>query len=74
VLLEGFGTGSETAAAWGQAMASMVGGVANWWMEERPMPRANLARHLTDLVWDGLGHAGASRPRRPGSGDPERGA
>ena len=48
--------GDPTAAApWGHGVVGLVRSAADWWLRaERPMPRAELAAHLTDLAWAGL--------------------
>ncbi|MGY2078673.1 TetR family transcriptional regulator [Modestobacter sp. SYSU DS0657] len=49
--------GQDTAAAapWGHGVIGLVRAAADWWLRaERPMPRAQLAAHLTDLAWTGL--------------------
>jgi AcrR family transcriptional regulator len=49
--------GQDTAAAvpWGHGVIGLVRAAADWWVRaDRPMPRAELAAHLTDLAWAGL--------------------
>ena len=49
--------GQDTAAAapWGHGVIGLVRAAADWWLRaDRPMPRAQLAGHLTDLAWAGL--------------------
>ena len=49
--------GGDTAAAapWGHALIGLVRSAADWWLRSpRPMPRGELAAHLTDLTWSGL--------------------
>jgi hypothetical protein len=49
--------GQDTAAAapWGHGVIGLVRAAADWWLRAgRPMPRAELAVHLTDLAWAGL--------------------
>jgi len=49
--------GRDTAAAgpWGHGVVGLVRSAADWWLRaERPMPRGELAAHLTDLAWTGL--------------------
>lgn len=60
------------ASAWGHGIVGLVRAAADDWIEREPrMPRADLARCLTDLVWGGLAHAlgepagGPGRARRP---------
>jgi AcrR family transcriptional regulator len=50
-------TGSDDtpAAPWGHGVVGLVRSAADWWLRaERPMPRGDLAAHLTDLAWAGL--------------------
>jgi AcrR family transcriptional regulator len=43
------------AAPWGHGVVGLVRSAADWWLRtERPMPRGELAAHLTDLAWAGL--------------------
>ena len=49
--------GRDTAAAepWGHGLVGLVRSAADWWLRaERPMPRSELAAHLTDLAWSGV--------------------
>ena len=49
--------GHDTAAAepWGHGLIGLVRSAADWWLRSpRPMPRDELAAHLTDLTWSGL--------------------
>ena len=49
--------GRDTAAAgpWGHGMVGLVRSAADWWLRaERPMPRSELAAHLTDIAWSGV--------------------
>jgi AcrR family transcriptional regulator len=48
--------GDPTAAApWGHGVVGLVRSAADWWLRaDRPMPRGDLAAHLTDLAWAGL--------------------
>src|SRR4051812_39091379 len=49
--------GQDTAAAapWGHGVIGLVRAAADWWLRaDRPMPRTQLAAHLTDLAWTGL--------------------
>ena len=43
------------AAPWGHGVVGLVRSAADWWLRaDRPMPREELAAHLTDLAWAGL--------------------
>jgi AcrR family transcriptional regulator len=43
------------AGPWGHGVVGLVRSAADWWLRaERPMPRGDLAAHLTDLAWAGL--------------------
>ncbi|MEP6560278.1 MAG: TetR family transcriptional regulator [Nakamurella sp.] len=49
--------GRDPAAAGplGHGLVGLVRSAADWWLRsDRPMPRAELAGHLTDLTWSGL--------------------
>ncbi|MBY3554133.1 TetR/AcrR family transcriptional regulator [Modestobacter lapidis] len=49
--------GRDPAAAepWGHGLVGLIRSAADWWLQaDRPMPRAELAAHLTDLAWSGL--------------------
>ncbi|WP_222267678.1 TetR family transcriptional regulator [Modestobacter marinus] len=49
--------GEDTAAAapWGHGVIGLVRAAGDWWLRaDRPMPRDQLAVHLTDLAWAGL--------------------
>jgi len=49
--------GRDTAAAepWGHGLVGLVRSAADWWLRaDRPIPRSELAGHLTDLAWSGL--------------------
>ncbi|WP_236827863.1 MULTISPECIES: TetR family transcriptional regulator [unclassified Blastococcus] len=52
------------AAPWGHAVVGLVRAAADWWLRAgRPMPRRDLAAHLTDLAWAGL--SGVVTPASP---------
>ena len=58
--------GQDTAAAapWGHGVIGLVRAAADWWLRaDRPMPRAQLAVHLTDLAWAGLSGVVTPVPR-----------
>jgi AcrR family transcriptional regulator len=55
VALERTGADATPSAPWGHGLVGLVRSAADWWLRaERPMPRADLAAHLTDLAWAGL--------------------
>ena len=58
-------TGADVAPAapWGHGVVGLVRSAADWWLRaERPMPRGELAAHLTDLAWAGLSGVVAPAP------------
>ncbi|RLU79282.1 TetR family transcriptional regulator [Streptomyces griseocarneus] len=48
----------ELARAWGHGIVGMMHAAGDWWLRERPFPRAHLVRHLADLLWGRLAAAG----------------
>ncbi|MGW1072006.1 TetR family transcriptional regulator [Streptomyces sp. NPDC002537] len=48
----------ELARAWGHGIVGMMHAAGDWWLRERPFPRAHLVRHLADLLWGRLAEAG----------------
>ncbi len=53
--LDRAGQDTAPAAPWGHGVIGLVRAAADWWLRaDRPMPRAELATHLTDLAWAGL--------------------
>jgi AcrR family transcriptional regulator len=49
------GADEAPAAPWGHGVVGLVRSAADWWLRaDRPMPRGDLAAHLTDLAWAGL--------------------
>ncbi|MGY1723865.1 TetR family transcriptional regulator [Blastococcus sp. SYSU DS0533] len=53
--LDRAGRDPVAAAPWGHAVVGLVRAAADWWLRAgRPMPRRELAAHLTDLAWAGL--------------------
>ncbi|MGY1594495.1 TetR/AcrR family transcriptional regulator [Geodermatophilus sp. SYSU D00708] len=53
--LERAGRDPSAAPPWGHGLVGLVRSAADWWLQaDRPMPRADLAAHLTDLAWAGL--------------------
>jgi AcrR family transcriptional regulator len=57
------GADPTPAAPWGHGVIGLVRSAADWWLRaDRPMPRADLAAHLTDLAWAGLSGVVAPAP------------
>ena len=55
VALEQAGRDPVAALPWGHGLVGLVRSAADWWLQaDRPMPRVELAAHLTDLAWAGL--------------------
>ncbi|WP_431040663.1 TetR family transcriptional regulator [Streptomyces sp. P1-3] len=50
--------GMDLARAWGHGIVGMMYAAGDWWLRERPCPREDLVRHLTDLLWGQLAAAG----------------
>jgi AcrR family transcriptional regulator len=50
--------GTAQARAWGHGIVGMMHAAGDWWLRERPFPRAQLVGHLTDLLWGRLASAG----------------
>jgi AcrR family transcriptional regulator len=50
---------SET---WGRAITGMVLAAGDWWLEQRPCPRARMVQALADLLWGRLAAAAALPP------------
>ncbi|MBQ0987429.1 TetR/AcrR family transcriptional regulator [Streptomyces sp. F63] len=50
--------GDERARVWGHGIVGMMHAAGDWWLRERPLPRAQLVRHLADLLWGQLAEAG----------------
>ncbi len=46
-------------AAWGHGIVGMIHAAGDWWLDRRLVPRADLVRQLTDLLWGALPSAGA---------------
>lgn len=54
------------ALPWAHALVGMVHEAGDWWIEHRTMHRAELAAHLTALVWGGVAAVyRAAAPRSP---------
>lgn len=55
VALQEAGRDPSAAPPWGHGLVGLVRSAGDWWLQaDRPMPRAELAAHLTDLAWAGL--------------------
>lgn len=52
---------ARAARAWGHGIVGMMYTAGDWWLRERPFPREELVRHLTDLLWGRLAVAGDKR-------------
>lgn len=39
---------------WAHSVSGMIRSVGIWWLESRSLPRDQLARHLTAVLWEGL--------------------
>ena len=53
--LERAGRDPAAAAPWGHGVVGLVRSAGDWWLRaERPLPRTELAAHLTELAWSGL--------------------
>jgi AcrR family transcriptional regulator len=53
--LENSGQDAAAAGPWGHGFVGLIRSAADWWLRSgRPMPRTELATHLTDLAWAGL--------------------
>lgn len=48
----------ELARVWGHGIVGMMHAAGDWWLRERPCERAQLVRHLADLLWGRLAAAG----------------
>lgn len=47
----------DKAKAWAHGIVGMVQAASDWWLDEQPFPRADLAAHLTDLIDGAYGRA-----------------
>lgn len=43
--------------AWGRAITGMVLAAGDWWLDQRPCPRARMVQALADLLWGRLAAA-----------------
>lgn len=57
----------DTAPArpWAYGLVGMVHFAGDWWIDEQPIPRHELAGRLTFLAWDGLGSLDLDRRTAP---------
>jgi AcrR family transcriptional regulator len=46
--------GTAVARVWGHGIVGMMHAAGDWWLRERPCSRAQLVRHLADLLWGRL--------------------
>ncbi len=53
----GLPEGSVRTRAWGHGIVGMVQAAGDWWLDERPCPRAELTEELTGLLWGAYGAA-----------------
>jgi AcrR family transcriptional regulator len=61
--LEAAGRDTAAAVVWGPGLVGMVRAAADQWLTAAdPMPREQLAEHLTDLAWSGLSSAWPTTP------------
>ncbi|TFV64772.1 TetR/AcrR family transcriptional regulator [Geodermatophilus sp. DF01-2] len=66
VALEQAGRAPSAALPWGHGLVGLVRAAGDWWLQaDRPMPRADLAAHLTDLAWTGLSAIGTRKEDEP---------
>ena len=66
VALEQAGRDPAAALPWGHGRVGLVRSAADWWLQsDRPMPRLELAAHLTDLAWAGLAGVVSSSKEEP---------
>lgn len=49
--------GDRLARVWGHGIVGMMHAAGDWWLGERPCPRAELVRSLADLLWGRLATA-----------------
>jgi AcrR family transcriptional regulator len=61
--LRALGFDSGPAVAWSYGIIGLVHQAADWWVDDRTMPRERLVDYLTGLLWEGLpGAAAAVQP------------
>jgi AcrR family transcriptional regulator len=65
VALEQAGREPAAAQPWGHGLVGLIRAAGDWWLQaDRPMPRGELAAHLTDLAWSGLSAIGPTSAAR----------
>ncbi|MCW2607139.1 MAG: TetR family transcriptional regulator [Frankiales bacterium] len=64
----GLAAGSVRSLSWGHGIVGMVQAAGDWWLDERPCPRAELTRELTALLWGAYGAATSREEPRPADG------
>jgi AcrR family transcriptional regulator len=52
-LMDQLGLETDAAEVWGFGIVGLVRAVADRWLEHRNMTRAEVVRHITDLIWPG---------------------
>lgn len=65
-ILATFGLDPSDGKPWAYGVVGMVYLAGDWWVEDRPIPRAQLVDRLTTLLWSGF--EGAGIPDRPTAG------
>jgi AcrR family transcriptional regulator len=50
------GFDSTYAPMYAQMLVGMVALTGQWWLDERKLPKADVAAHLVNLAWNGLAH------------------
>jgi AcrR family transcriptional regulator len=58
--LRALGFDSGPAVAWSYGIIGLVHQAADWWVDDRTMPRERLVDYLTGLLWEGLPGAAAA--------------
>ncbi len=53
----GLPSGAVRSLSWGHGIVGMVQAAGDWWLDERPCPRAELTQELTALLWGAYGAA-----------------
>jgi AcrR family transcriptional regulator len=50
-------------AIWGHGIVGMMQAAGDWWLTQRQVTRAELVRHLADLLWGAVAGAGSPTPQ-----------